>query len=165
MSTGQMDLLAERGEPLPEGVLLDAEGRPTRDPEAWVEGLLVPAGGHRGSGLAIMFEILTGVLAGGDRFGPDVGSPNAAGEPQGVSLVTMAIDPTVSMPYEQFVDRVDRVIDAVHAAPPAAGTDRVNVPGERGFRTAEQRLRDGIPLAPSRVDALRALGVDLGVTL
>jgi LDH2 family malate/lactate/ureidoglycolate dehydrogenase len=165
MSTGEMDVLHERGEMLPEGVLLDEAGRPTRDPGAWVNGLLLPAGGHRGYGLALMFEVLTGVLAGGARFGPDVGSPNAAAEPQGVSLLAVAIDPGVSMPFEMFAERVDQLIDHVHASPPADGTERVFVPGERGFLIAEQRGRDGITFSARRLEELRGLGDGIAVTL
>jgi LDH2 family malate/lactate/ureidoglycolate dehydrogenase len=165
MSTGEMDVLAERAESLPDGVLLDGEGHPTRDPGAWVDGLLLPAGGHRGYGLALMFELLTGVMAAGERFGPDVGSPNAVAKPQGVSLLAMAVDSTVSIPYERFVDRVDGVIDAIHAARPSPGVDRVYVPGERGFLTADRRARDGIPFTMSRLEGLRALGAELGADL
>ena len=163
LSTGEMDLLHERGELLPEGVLLDAAGVSTRDPGQWRTGTLLPAGGHRGYGLSLMFEVLTGVLAGGPIWGHQVGHPSLYDQPQGVSLFMLAIDPTQAMAYGDFVARVDRLIDEIHASPPAAGFDRVYVPGERGALTAAERERDGIPLSPERVSALRALLEELGV--
>ncbi|HEX9550558.1 MAG TPA: Ldh family oxidoreductase [Candidatus Limnocylindrales bacterium] len=163
MSTGEMDTLRERGELLPEGVLFDAGGRPTRDPAAWLTGLLVPAGGHRGYGLALMLEVLTGVIAGGELFAPNVGQPMDSGTPQGVSLFLIAIDPRISMPIETFESRVRHLIDQVHASPPAPGVARVFVPGERSAETAERRRLDGIPIPLAKVEAIRELGRSVGV--
>jgi LDH2 family malate/lactate/ureidoglycolate dehydrogenase len=163
MSTGEMDLLLERGELLPEGVLLDAAGQPTRDPAAWKAGLLVPIGGHRGYGLSLVFEVLTGALAGGARMAPEVGHPFDYARPQGVSLFLLAIDPELAMPIATFLDRVDRLIDRVHATPPAPGVERVYLPGERGYLTAQRREREGIPVSPERAEKLKLLARDLGV--
>lgn len=163
MSTGEMDLLHERGELLPEGVLLDAAGVPTRDPGQWKTGTLLPAGGHRGYGLSLVFEVLTGVLAGGPMWGSEVGHPFVYDRPQGVSLLLLAIDPSSALAYEEFVARIDRLIDEIHASPPVAGVDRVYVPGERSALLAAQRERDGIPLSPERAAVLRTLLDELGV--
>lgn len=163
MSTGQMDLHKERGEPLPEGVLLDADGNPTRDPAQWTKGLLVPIGGHRGYALAVAFELLTGLLAGSTRMGNGVGHPFDYDQPQGVSLFCLAIDPRISMPYDHFVERVDDLIERIHAAPSAPGVDRVRVPGERGYLTAQRREREGIPFTAERADSLRRLAAELDV--
>ena len=163
MSTGEIDLLHERGELLPEGVLLDAAGIPTLDPGQWTTGTLLPAGGHRGYGLSLVFEVLTGVLAGGPAWGPEVGHPFVYDRPQGVSLFLLAVDPTRAIAYDDFVARVDRLIDDIHASPPALGFDRVYVPGERGALVAAQRERDGIPLSPERAGDLRALLEELGI--
>jgi LDH2 family malate/lactate/ureidoglycolate dehydrogenase len=163
MSTGEMELLHERGELLPDGVLLDANGQPTRDPAQWTKGVLMPIGGHRGYGLSLMFEILTGALAGSFRMAPDVGHPFEYAQPQGVSMFMLAIDPQISMPFDAFVDRVDQLIDKIHASPRAAGVERIYVPGERGYLVAQQRERDGIPLTGERAAKLRALADELGV--
>jgi LDH2 family malate/lactate/ureidoglycolate dehydrogenase len=164
MSTGEMDQLHERGEALPEGVLLDATGAPTRDPGAWRTGTLLPAGEHRGYGLSLVFELLTGVLAGGAVTAPDVGHPFVYDEPQGISLHLIAIDPSALMPYDEFVARVDRLLDEIHASPPAPGSDRIYAPGERSASLAARRERDGIPLSTARLAALRDLADDLGLT-
>ena len=165
MSTSEMDLVHERGELLPAGVLFTADGRPTRDPSQWVDGLLAPAGGHRGYGLSLMLEILTGVLAGGTRLAPEVGHPFRSGDPQGVALFVMAIDPEHSVGYEELTRRVDSLIERLHASETSPGVERIYVPGERSFMLAEQRERDGIPMPAERLDNLCRLGSDLGLTL
>src|SRR5207248_988136 len=114
--------------------------------------------------IALMWEVLTGVLSGGSRVAPDVGAPDIFDRPQGVSHFLMAIDPAVAMPYEEFTARVDALVDQVHASPPAEGAARVYVAGERGFDIARQRAKDGVPLLAARVDKLRALGEQVGVS-
>jgi LDH2 family malate/lactate/ureidoglycolate dehydrogenase len=165
MSTGEMDLLHDRGELLPEGVLLDENGEPTRDPGEWTKGLLVPIGGHRGFALSLVLEILTGVLSAGPRMAPDVGHPFDFAEPQGVGMFFLAIDPEVSLPFDRFTNRVDALIDQIHASPRAPGVDRVYAPGERGYLISEERKREGIPLTPKRISTLSALAADLGVAV
>jgi ureidoglycolate dehydrogenase (NAD+) len=59
---------------------------------------------------------------------------------------------------------VDDLIDQVHASPPAAGVERIYVPGERGYETSERRSREGIPLTAKRADTLRALAKEVSVT-
>lgn len=163
VSTGEIHTAHERGETLPPGLMLDDRGRPTIDPEAALAGLYVPIGGHRGFGLALMWEVLTGVLSGGELFGPRVGAPDVYDRRQGVSHTFVAIDPTVAMPYETFAERVDRLIDDVHASPPAEGVATIFVPGERGQRISEQRARDGVPITAKRLATLRTLADEVGV--
>jgi LDH2 family malate/lactate/ureidoglycolate dehydrogenase len=151
------------GESLPVGVALTADGEPTVDPAAALEGMLLPMGGHRGYGLALMWEVLTGVLAGGERFAGNVSMPHDHARPQGVSMFLLAIDPRVAMPSQLFAERVDALIDQMHACPPATGAESVSVPGERSAATAANRLRTGIPLPPDVVGTLRALGAELAV--
>ena len=163
-SWGRVKAAAERGEELPPGVALDRDGRPTTDPAAALAGLLLPAGGHKGSGLALMFEALTGVL-GGLALAPEVGSPEDLARPQGVSAFFLALDPSAFLPLEELTARVDVLIDRVHAVPPADGVERVVVPGERGWHRERERTRHGIPLPARRLAELRALATRLGVEL
>jgi LDH2 family malate/lactate/ureidoglycolate dehydrogenase len=154
---------AQRGEPLPEGVALDASGRPTTDPAAALGGLLLPMGGHRGYGLALMWEVLTGVLAGGPRFAANVTMPDDHGRPQGVSMFLLAVDPATVLGDGALPARVDELIDQMHGSPTAPGVERVAVPGERGHALATARRRDGIPLPAELVARLKELAGVLGV--
>jgi LDH2 family malate/lactate/ureidoglycolate dehydrogenase len=152
-----------RREALPPGLALDKAGNPTVDPASALAGVLLPMAGHRGFGLALMWEIFTGVLSGSQRFFSDALMPDAFDRPQGISLFLLAIDPAFVMPYADFQARVDRVIDEIHASPPAAGVERIIVPGERSQALAARRRREGIPIPRTLVGTLTAFGKDLGV--
>jgi LDH2 family malate/lactate/ureidoglycolate dehydrogenase len=161
ISRSRINLRKVRGEPLPEGVALDADGRPTTDPAAALLGSLLPLGGHKGYGLSVMWEVLTGILSGGERFGANI-PPEGSSAPD-VSLFLIAIDPQIAMSYDDFVRRVDGFIDQLHASPPPPDGDRVLAPGERGYLQAERRRAEGIPIPPARVAELTALAEPLGV--
>jgi LDH2 family malate/lactate/ureidoglycolate dehydrogenase len=154
----------QRGAELPEGVALAADGRPTVDPVVALDGMLVPMGGHRGFGLALLWEVLTGVLSAGDTYSTDVGSPADATRHQGVSMLLLAIDPTVSMPYEVFVARVDDLIERIRSSQRAEGAGPARLPGENSARITDERRRDGIPLPRALRERLRAIADDLGVS-
>lgn len=163
MSTGALDRLHERGESVPEGVVFDANGRPTTNPGDWFDGMLAPAGGHRGYGLAMMIEMLTGVLSGGERFAPDVGHPAEADSPQGVSLLLVAIDPELAGGRAQFITRVGALLTRVLEPPPADGVERVWYPGERSGVRAEAAARSGVTLEKQQRERIGDLAERLRV--
>jgi LDH2 family malate/lactate/ureidoglycolate dehydrogenase len=162
MSMVRMHEYQARGESLPDGAALSADGAPTDDPAAAIAGTLLPLG-HRAYGLAVMWEVITGVLAGGPRFGGNVGLPSHHRDPMGVTIFLQAIDPTSSIGYESFTARVDELIDHLHASPTARGVDRVRVPGERSAALARTRSEQGFPVPADVVKALTELGSELGV--
>lgn len=162
LSAMSLHAVRHRDGPLPEGVALDAAGRPTVDPVAALAGSLLPAGGHRGYGLALMWEVLTGVLGGG-LVAPDVRGAGP-GAPMGITLFCLALDPAAFLPFHEFTARVDTLVDRIHACPPAGGTDRVRVPGEHGFRTAARLVTEGIPVLPSDRAALGRLAEEVAIT-
>jgi LDH2 family malate/lactate/ureidoglycolate dehydrogenase len=163
VSWTQIDELRDRGEPLREGLALDASGRPTVDHAAALAGMLLPVGGHRGFGLALMWEVLTGLLSGNDRFASKITPLAELERPQSVAQFHLAIDPTLATGLAEFTARVDSLVDRVHASPPAAGVARVFVPGEQGYATVARRDREGITVLPERASELAALGAELGV--
>lgn len=155
MSTGEMDGYHERGEPLPEGVLRDADGAPTTDPSQWTTGLLEPIGGHRGFGLSLALEALTGVLAGGGRYGPDVGLPTRHDETQGVSLFMLAIAPTGG---EDLTGRVQHLLDVV-----GASGDEARAPGVSAVRRARHAREHGVEYSAEQLGRLAELADSCGV--
>jgi LDH2 family malate/lactate/ureidoglycolate dehydrogenase len=162
MTLNALRRLSASGEPVPPGLVLDAKGQPTTNADDGLAGMLLPIGGHRGFGLAIMWEILTGVLSGGMILG-EIGEMENVSDRIGNSLFLMAIDPAAFMPIDEFLARVDRIVDEMHAAEPASGVDRVRVPGERAARNAVASARDGVVFPERHVKMLRALGAELGV--
>lgn len=154
----------QRGEELPEGVALTADGLPTIDPVAALDGMLLPMGGYRGFGLALLWEVLTGVLSASTTYSTDVTSPADTSRPQGVSMLLLVIDPTVSMPYETFTGRVENLIDRIQGSRRIDGAGPVRLPGERGAGTVDDRRTAGIPLPATLHARLATIAADLGVT-
>jgi LDH2 family malate/lactate/ureidoglycolate dehydrogenase len=162
MSMVRMHEHQTRGEAIPEGVALNADGAPTTDPAAGIAGTLLPSS-HRAYGLALMWEVITGVLAGGERFGGNVGLPSHHADPMGVTLFLMAIDPTSAIGQQSFTARVDDLIDHVTASPTSPNVDRVRVPGERSAALARERSEQGIPIRADVIHVLTDVGAELGV--
>lgn len=163
ISWTHIEELRDRGEPLREGLALDPSGRPTTDHAAAIAGMLLPMGAHRGFGLALMWEVLTGVLSKNARIASAITPLAELAGPQSVAHFYLAIDPSTLMKYDEFTSRVDALIDAVHASPPAAGVARVFVPGEQGYAASARRERDGIAVSADRAREVAAIASELGV--
>lgn len=147
---------------IPPGWAMDAEGVPTRDTETALKGLLMPLGGYKGSGLAMMAEILCAVLGGG-AMSTEVGGIRIRGKKMRTSQMFMAIDVGRFLPLEEFRARMDRLVRTIKSAPPAAGYDEVLVAGDPEWRAEEERRSNGIRLGAGTwqmlVDAAERLGV------
>jgi L-2-hydroxycarboxylate dehydrogenase (NAD+) len=154
IARGKIRLAAQRGDAIPPGLALDAEGRPTNDARRAFEGVLLPFGGVKGSGLGLLMEVLCGVLSGAN-FGGEVKSLyfDFSG-PQNVGHFFLAIKPDLFMPREEYEGRMQAFAARAKSCPRAAGFEEILLPGEPEARTAEQRQRDGIPLT---ADVLQAL--------
>jgi LDH2 family malate/lactate/ureidoglycolate dehydrogenase len=148
-------LAAQRNRPVPEGMILDREGRPTTDPNEFVRGGLMaplgsPAAPHKGFGLALVIDALAGVLTGA-TFARDFPSePATAG-----NATFWALDVEAFLPREEFLARMDTQIDQVKAGERLAGVDELFVPGERSHRRyRELTARGTVPLSVATWDAL-----------
>jgi ureidoglycolate dehydrogenase (NAD+) len=158
---GKVLVAQAAGKPIPPTWGVDAEGEPTTDADAVTA--LLPAGGPKGYGLGFLVEILGGVLTGA-AVARDIGHMyDDFSKPQDVGHWLLVIDIEHFLPLTEFTDRIQGLVDLAHAVAPAAGFGSVLVPGEPEDRTAEQRLRDGIPLAAATVQELRDLGERHGV--
>lgn len=152
---GKIRQALRRGQQIPLGYAIDAEGRPTTDPAAALEGLLLPVGGPKGSGLALMMDILGGVIS-GSEFGGQVGNRHLDFDrPQNVGHLLIAMRPDLFIPLDDYYERLDRLIDRIHRSRPAAGFDEVLLPGELEHREEARRRRTGLPLSGKEVRALR----------
>lgn len=149
---------------VPLGWGLDNEGRPTDDPAAILKSKrMVPMGHHKGSGLSLMIDIMTGILSGGKYCGEL--SEEGKGQPwaTGYSQAFIAIDIVSFTPLEEFQRRVDQLVTYVKGAPMAEGFSEITVPGESAWREKALRERDGIPLDEVTLGELRTLANQLGV--
>jgi LDH2 family malate/lactate/ureidoglycolate dehydrogenase len=150
---GQIAKVGRRGEQIPLGWALDASGRPTTDPTAGYSGVLLPFGGHKGYGIGLLVDVLTGALA-GSTIGRGVDQRNTNPETGGQSLFMLAIDVGHFVPFATYTDRMDQLIREIHATPPAEGFTEVFAPGDIERRQEEVRRRDGIPIYPGDWDAI-----------
>lgn len=152
--------LAE-GTPIPEGWALDADGHPTTDPARAVNGMLLPFGGAKGSGLAMLLDILTGGLSGG-LFSIDVlNSFTNRYRPAANCHVFLVLRIDAFTDYDGFIRRMEEMISRLTALPPAPGFDAVGYPGERSAATLARRRAAGIPLSRVVYDRLVELGAGL----
>lgn len=142
---GKLDVARAKGQAIPLGWARDKDGNPTTDPVAARQGSLEPLGGPKGYGMAVMLDVLAGVLSGG-RFGGMLGDEPGRG---GMAQFFLTLDVARFMPLDQFIARMDELIDQIHACPKAPGVDRIYVAGEIEHDLQTARLRDGIPLEAS----------------
>jgi hydroxycarboxylate dehydrogenase B len=162
IAEGKIQVARNRGERLRPGDILDGEGRPTTDPDAFYAdppGAILPFAGHKGAGLAIFCELLAGSLTGGFASNPD--SPTAK---QLVNnMLTIAIDPASFAGREFFAADIERFAEWMRGSPPREHGGRVLLPGERAAATRRERLAHGISIDPATWATFRATAITLGV--
>lgn len=149
-------------ESIPAGWAMDKEGRPTTSTDEAFHGLIMPLGGYKGTGLAVMVEILSAILGGG-AMSTEVGGLRVKDRPMGVSHSFMAIDPNRFAGAEPFGERMDKLTGYLHSAKPGAGFDEVLIAGEPEVRFENERRKSGIPLGPGEWQRLLDWAVKFGV--
>jgi LDH2 family malate/lactate/ureidoglycolate dehydrogenase len=153
------------GKNIPEGWTIDADGHPITDPNIYfaTEGAILPLGSnaangvHKGFGLLLISDILTGLLSG------DGGSMLRKKGEHSHAFCALSISafPTGGV----FKDLMDEMVEKLHATPTVAGTDRIRYPGERGHQAYRERSTEGIPLHRNVVEDLQKLGKELDIQL
>ena len=149
---------------IPAGWAFDSNGVPTTDTEAAYKGLLMPLGGYKGSGLAMMVEILCGVLSGG-AIANELGGIRYRGKLVRVSQTFLAIDIARFMPVEEFTARMEKLVGIMKSTPAAPGYAEVLVAGEPEWRIEAERLKSGIPIADGNWDMLCKAAKSVGVAV
>jgi LDH2 family malate/lactate/ureidoglycolate dehydrogenase len=160
---GKVKAKAKRGEPMPEGWMIDRQGRPLLDPKRANEGFLLPIGEHKGYGLALIVGLLAGTL-GGAAMGRDVIDFNAdhvsvTNTGQAILVIDLAAfgDPA------QFKHAVDTLVRDIRGSERLPGVERIWLPGEQSHDKRQRYARDGIPVSPVLLDELNTLAADLGI--
>ncbi len=142
---GQIHKAQRRGQPIPLGWALDADGRPTTDPTAALTGVLLPFGGHKGYGIGILVDVLTGALT-GSTIGLGVRQNDPDPLLGGQAFFMLAVNVAFFTEAATYRDRVDQLWRHAKSIKPAEGFDEVLLPGELEWRTEQQRRKEGIPL-------------------
>ena len=149
---GKLDLAVDKGVHIPLGWALDKDGKPCTDPN--LATILLPAGGAKGSGLAMLFECLTSLFVNNPLLEPALQGKEGAMRHRQNSIVA-AVNIGTFTEIEGYKDHVDGLIDRLKALPPAEGVKEVLIPGEPEDRVQEERSKNGIPLPDGTVRNLR----------
>ncbi len=159
---GKVALAVDKGVPIPLGWALDEKGNPTTDPKQGK--ILMPFGGYKGSGMALLFECLTGLFVGNPLLLPVFqGKPGAAEHRQ--NSFVAAIDIATFTDVAQYKQTVDDTVAGIKALAKAEGASEIFVPGEPEDRVREERAKDGIPLPVGTVQNMKSVAQRFGVPL
>jgi ureidoglycolate dehydrogenase (NAD+) len=153
ISNGKILQARQTGEPLPAGTVLTAEGEATTDPRE--AEILLPLGGPKGSGLGLMFEMLTSVLAAAPIQARALGPEKRTRHTNNTAV--LAIDIATFRPLEDFTNDADTLAAIITALPRQAGFDEITLPGERSGRTEAVRRKSGIPIPAKLWEELQGI--------
>jgi LDH2 family malate/lactate/ureidoglycolate dehydrogenase len=164
VARGKIRLAQREGQLIPQGWALDANGQPTTDPQAAIDGTLLPIGGPKGYGIALVNDILSGILT-GSPSGVEVRSVHDLEHPSPVGFFFQVIQiEAFSSPHE-FFDRLGAQLTAIRNSPRARGVERIYIPGEIEWECEQERRRNGIPIGSATLKALHELAEELGVQI
>lgn len=160
---GKIRQAARRGESIPEGYALDSDGHVTTDPIAALQGVVLPIGGPKGSGIAMLMDILAGVLSGA-AFAGGVGDQyKNYDRPQNVGHFCLAMKPDLFVSVDDYRSRMDTLVNSVHTSATADGFDEILLPGEIEARKEKLRLSTGIPYGSNDIEPLQSEAARVGV--
>lgn len=161
---GKIRVFAQKGEDIPEGWAFDAEGQPTTDATAALEGLIQPIGGHKGIGLAMVIGILSSVLSGagyGTQSGNMVDGAKAGADGQ----FFLAINVGAFRDIDDFKDHMDQIATEFLTSKPAAPGNQLYLPGGIEDEITKRNRTDGIPLNDETIALIDAAARELNVRL
>ena len=159
---GKIGVAIDKGVSIPDDWAIDAEGNPTTDPQK--ARVLLPAGGYKGYGLALMFECLSSVMMGNPLLGPCLHDQDPP-LPYTQNSVVAAINIGSFTDPDGYRQNIDALVAGLKGLPTVEGVDEVLVPGEPENKVYDDRTRNGIPLPPGLVQKLRDVGQQLDIAL
>lgn len=142
VAKGKIRICAQKGEPIPQGWALDAQGNDTTDPAEAIRGILLPMAGHKGYGLAMAVDALCGLLSGAS-LSCESASMFHTQQPANTGHFMAALNIAHFLPLEEFAQRAQQWFDRLHAAPTRPGVEQVLIPGEPEAirrRTAQESI-------------------------
>ena len=160
---GKVKVAAQKGESIPDTWMIDRNGQALTDPRKSSEGSLLPIGGYKGYGLAVMIGLLAGTLNNA-AVGKDTIDFNAHHD-----LITntgqtiIAVDPSAFGNQEQFVERVITLVNDLKASSRLPGVNEIRVPGDGAAKSMAQRLQEGIPISPELKESLNQCAQECGI--
>ena len=162
---GKVYAARTKGLPIPPGWLIGPDGLPTTDGSLYPQtASLAPMAGHKGYGLALLIEVLAGLLSGAGitwKVGSWIFGDPALPTDHGAAF--LAIDAGAALPIDAFRSRVDDLIDEIHRAPTAPRVEKVLLPGEMEWERRRKAEAGGIPLPAEIAESLGAMGAEAGI--
>jgi (2R)-3-sulfolactate dehydrogenase (NADP+) len=156
VARGKLLVAAREGKPIPPDWAVDKEGRPTTDPKAGLEGMMLPVGGVKGTMLALVVELLCSALTGA-RLGFEADSFfTPEGNRPRIGQAFLVIDPAALAGDDVYSERVETLLAMMLQDP------TVRIPGYRGRWLAEEAQREGIEIGAALLEQLRTLGATAG---
>src|ERR1700761_4656409 len=162
VARGKVYLAKQKGQPIPEGWAINAAGAPTTDPAEAIEGIILPMAQHKGYAIALMMDMLSGVLT-GSGFGADVAGPYQAERRSRAGQMMIALNIEAIQPLNEFNARMEELIAQIKAVPLAQGFSEVFYPGEIEARNDAQNRREGLLLPEDTVADLRRIAAEYGI--
>jgi uncharacterized oxidoreductase len=162
VAEGKIKVALNKGVPVPENCIIDAQGRPTTDPKVFYAsppGAILSIAGHKGYGLGVIAEVLAGALTGGGCSNPNNANRLANG------MLSIILDQRMFQSEEAFAAEIERFITWVKSAETVAPGGEILMPGEIEARNRVQRVRDGIELDMTTWGQLVSVGKSVGVTI
>lgn len=160
---GKLLLASKKGEKIPLDWATDKEGKPTDDPEAGFAGFLLPVGGHKGYGLALAVDLLSGLLTGGAFLHGLKGMYKYPDDPSLSGHFFIAINPLALMDKEDFKARMSDFYSQIKSSPMWDTSMEMLMPGELEYRTEKKRKEEGLVLPPELVGELNKLAEEVGI--
>jgi L-2-hydroxycarboxylate dehydrogenase (NAD+) len=160
---GKVKLAAQKGESMPDDWMIDRQGQPITDPKKSSEGSLLPIGGYKGYGLAVMIGLLAGALnnAAVGKGTIDFNAHHDLITNTGQTII--AVDPSAFGDKQEFINRVIALVDDLKSSSTLPGVKEIRVPGEGAAKMMAERMRQGIPITPELLESLNSCAKECGI--
>jgi len=162
VARGKIYLARQRREAIPPGWALDADGAPTTDPQAAIDGIILPMAGHKGYAIAVVVDMLSGVLS-GSSFLSAVNGPYKTDLRSGAGHFFAAFNIEAFQPLSEFDARMDAFIGEIKSVPLAQGVDEIFYPGEMEARSDKRLRQEGIELPDDTIADLQRIAKERGI--
>jgi LDH2 family malate/lactate/ureidoglycolate dehydrogenase len=172
----RINIARERGEPVPEGWIVDSDGVPSTNPDDYrLGGALVPIGGHKGFGIAVFTELLAGALSGLDWDHQAESKTRQPGSAYFADLTSsdqwnsghafVVLDVKAFLDPAEMRDRADRLRSVIKSAEPEPGSEGVRLPGERASASEAEARREGVQVSAGTWSSLQRVATELGLAV
>jgi len=165
VARGKIISAAREGKEIPEGWAIDADGFPTVDANSALDGTVLPFAGPKGYGIALMIDIMAGVLTGANYGGRIPDLYRDLTRVQNVGVLIQLTDIGAFQSTEEYYSRIDTLISEIKNNRKAPTTKEIFLPGEIEAKTERERLKNGVPIDGKTFQMLEKLGKDIGINV